>query len=161
MCATVALTGSLVAACGSDAESTSDADAVSVSDQWVKAARSGMTAAFGTLTNSSDHDIRVVSAHSDAAQTTEMHEVVDNGGGGTTMRRKDGGFVIPADGSLTLTPGGEHFMLMAIPTPITTGRSVAVTMRFADGSTRRFDALARDFDGNQENYAPGHDGGHR
>ncbi|ALG83948.1 copper chaperone PCu(A)C [Gordonia phthalatica] len=145
-------------ACGGETSDSRDADAITVSDQWVKAADSGMTAAFATLHNSSDRDIRIVSAHTAAARTTEMHEVVDNGTGGTTMRQKDGGFVIPAKGSVNLTPGSEHFMLMELPKPITTGQNVAFTIRFEDGSTVGFQALARDFDGNQENYAP--DGEH-
>lgn len=142
-------------ACGDDSADSTDAASITMSDQWVKAADSGMTAAFGTLHNSSDRSIRIVAARTAAARTTEMHEVVDNGSGGTTMRQKDGGFVVPAKGSVTLTPGGEHFMLMELVKPITTGQNVAFTIRFEDGSTTDFDALARDFDGNQENYAPG------
>ncbi|MGB6124642.1 MAG: copper chaperone PCu(A)C, partial [Gordonia sp. (in: high G+C Gram-positive bacteria)] len=155
MLAAAALTSVTLVACGSSDSSGTEADSVTITDQWVKAAPSGMTAAFGTLHNSSDSDIRIVSAHTAAATTTEMHEVVDNGSGGTTMRQKDGGFVIPAKGSVTLKPGGEHLMLMGIPAPITTGKSVAFSLRYADGSTTTFDALARDFDGNQENYTPG------
>ncbi|MBM7368971.1 copper chaperone PCu(A)C [Gordonia hydrophobica] len=148
-----------LAACGDDDTADApDAKAITVSDQWVKAADSGMTAAFGTISNSSDRDIRIVSAHTDTARTTEMHEVVDNGSGGTTMRQKDGGFVVPANGSMDLTPGTEHFMLMELSKPITTGQDVAFTIRFEDGSTMEFTALARDFDGNQENYEPGHEG---
>ena len=153
--ATVVLLLIALVACGGNDADARDADAITVSDQWVKAAESGMTAAFATLHNSSDRDIRIVSAHTEAARTTEMHEVVDNGTGGTTMRQKDGGFVVPAQGSVTLTPGTEHFMLMELPKPITTGQNIAFTIRFEDGSTVDFQALARDFDGNQENYAPG------
>ncbi|EGD53299.1 copper chaperone PCu(A)C [Gordonia neofelifaecis] len=154
LAAAALLSVAFVAACGSDDEGKSS-DSITVSDQWVKAAQSGMTAAFGTIANSSDSDIRIVSAHTDVARTTEMHEVVDNGSGGTTMRQKDGGFVIPANSSITLSPGTEHFMLMDLTGPITTGQNVSFTIRFEDGSTTTFDALARDFDGNQENYAPG------
>lgn len=158
--AAVLLLLSALVACGDSSPGTADAEAITVSDQWVKTAQSGMTAAFAILHNSADRDIRIVSAHTGAARTTEMHEMVDNGAGGTIMRQKDGGFVIPAHGSMTLTPGGEHFMLMELPKPVTTGQNLAFTIRFADGSTTDFRALARDFDGNQENYVPGgeHDG---
>lgn len=162
--AVAVLTSVTLVACSSDDAAAAEADSVTVADQWVKAAPSGMTAAFATLHNSSDNDIRIVSAHTAAAGMTEMHEVVDTGSGGTTMRQKDGGFVIPAKGAITLTPGGEHFMLMELTGPITTGKSVAFSIRFTDGSTTTFDALARDFDGNQENYTPGepeHSGSHQ
>lgn len=157
-----ALSLTALVACSSDDDSAaSDADAITVTDQWVKTAPSGMTAAFATLTNSTDRDVRIVAAHTADAKTTEMHEVVPNGSGGTTMRQIDGGFLIPAQRTVTLTPGGEHFMLMDLPKPIVTGQKVAFTIRFPDGSTKSFDALARDFDGNQENYAPGDTGEHK
>ncbi|GAC81867.1 MULTISPECIES: copper chaperone PCu(A)C [Gordonia] len=144
----------LLGACGTDsADTTRDADAISVSQPWVKAADSGMTAAFGVLENSTGSDVRLVSASSDVADSVEPHEVIDEGGT-TTMRAKAGGFVIPANGSLTLDPGGEHLMFMGLKKPIRAGDSVRVTVRFADGSTTNIDAIARDFDGNQENYAP-------
>ncbi|GEE00875.1 hypothetical protein nbrc107696_13210 [Gordonia spumicola] len=145
----------LLGACGTDSTdaTTSEADAISVGQPWVKAADSGMTAAFGVLANSSGSDVRLVSASSDVAESVEPHEVVTEGDT-TTMRAKAGGFVIPAKGSLTLDPGGEHLMFMGLKKPVKAGDTVTITVRFADGSTTRIDAIARDFDGNQENYTP-------
>ncbi|WP_132994106.1 copper chaperone PCu(A)C [Gordonia zhaorongruii] len=155
----------LLGACSTDSTDNSpEADAVTVSAQWVKAvegdSHGGMTAAFAKIANGSDRDVRIVSASSDASEQVQLHEVVDSGGT-TTMKEKDGGFVVPSNGSLTMTPGGEHFMFMGVQRPIRAGQQVAITVRFADGSTTRVDALARDFDGNQENYSPDHSGEHR
>ena len=71
-----------------------------------------------------------------------------------TMREVEGGIVVPADGSVDLTPGGEHFMLMDLRGPIRSGDEVTITARFSDGSTTTVEAIARDFAGNEENYSP-------
>jgi len=149
----------LFTACSTDAADDSPAaDAITVSKPWIKAvddvaATNGMTSAFAVVENSSDRDIRIVSASSDAASTVELHEVVESGGT-TSMREIDGGIVVPARGSVTLDPGGEHFMLMGVKKPIRSGDTVTITARFDDGSTDAVKALARDFNGNQENYDP-------
>lgn len=60
--AALALTG-----CSSNSDKeTEGAQSITVQDQWVKAAQEGMSAAFAELVNSSDKDVRVVSATSPA-----------------------------------------------------------------------------------------------
>lgn len=147
-----------VAACGSNdddssgsrTDSSSQADALTVSDAWVKAvAEPGMTGAFGTVTNNSDKDVRIVSGSSDLAGSVELHEVVDG-----QMQQIEGGFTVPAKGTLTLAPGGNHIMLMGLTEPIGAGNDVAIVLTCADGSTIEFEGQARDFAGAQEDYAP-------
>ncbi|MFC8532319.1 copper chaperone PCu(A)C [Nocardia sp. NPDC057227] len=132
------------------------ADAVTVTDQWVKAADSGMSAGFGELRNTGGTPVTVVSATSPAAGRLELHEVVPDADGAMVMRPKDGGFAIPAGGALTLRPGGDHLMFMELGTPLRTGSTTEVVLTFADGSSTTFSAQVRDFAGAQEEYAPGH-----
>ena len=158
LAASALLSATLITACSTDTADVSDADAITVSQPWIKAtddpaADNGMTSAFAVIENSSDHDIRLVGASSDVAKMVELHEVVESGGA-TSMREVEGGIVVPADGSVTLDPGGEHFMLMGVTAPIRSGDLATITARFDDGSTETIEALARDFDGNQENYSP-------
>jgi periplasmic copper chaperone A len=141
--AAIALT---LAACSSGGTSN-DADSLTITDTWAKAAETGMTAAFGTITNSSNHDINIVAASSPAATEVQLHEVVDD-----KMRQVDGGFVIPAGGSLTLQPGGFHLMFMGIPSPIKAGDDVSVTITLSDKSQKTFTAVAKDFTGANESY---------
>jgi copper(I)-binding protein len=110
-----------------------------------------MTAAFGTLTNKGSAPVHIVSASSPAAGRTEIHEVVPVNGA-MQMRQKPGGLVIPAGGSLTLKPGGDHIMLFDLPAAITAGQEVKVTLVLADKSTVEFTAQARDFPGANEKY---------
>lgn len=144
----------ILTACSSTDDDTKT-EPVVVTDQWIKAApeTEHMTAAFATITNPNDQEVRIVSASSDVAGTTELHEVVKDGAS-STMQEKQDGFALPAGGTLELTPGGEHIMLMDLKQPIKSGETVTITLRMADGSTQDVQALARDFAGNQEDYQP-------
>lgn len=128
------------------------ADGVTIGDSWVKAADSGMSAAFGELKNSGSEDVTIVSATSAASSTLQLHETVQNSSGQMVMQEKAGGFVIPAGGSFTLAPGGNHIMLMDVVKPIKAGDSVSFTLTFADGSTMDFTAPAKDYSGANETY---------
>lgn len=152
------LVGSLVSCSNTDTATTENRDqgssVVTVADQWVKAAPSGMTAVFGTLKNSGAKEVTVVSASSPVAGEVELHEVVGQPGS-TTMRPKDDGFAIPGGGSHVLAPGGDHIMLMDLKGPLQAGAEVEVTLSFNDGSSLPFSAQVRDFEGATENYQPG------
>jgi copper(I)-binding protein len=151
----------LVGACGEDAEPstgttpspTVPAQALVGRDMWVKAADSGMTAAFGTLVNTTDAEITVAKATSTASSTMELHEVamVD---GKMAMRPKDGGFVIPAGGTHELKPGGDHLMMMGLSGPVRAGDEVTVTLTLSSGEVVELTAVGKDFAGGNESYHP-------
>lgn len=135
------------------------ASGLTVTDPWVKAADSGMAAAFGTLENGGAGDAEVVSASSDAGSTMELHETVQNTDGSTVMRPKDGGFTVPAGGEHTLAPGGDHLMMMGLTRPLRPGELVTITLTLGDGSTLEVDAIVKEFSGAEENYQGGGDTG--
>ncbi len=126
---------------------------VKMTDSWVKAADSGMTALFGTISNTRDTDIRLTTGTSPAATKVELHEMATDASGVMVMRPKEGGFVIPAHGSLTLSPGGLHIMLMGLTAPVKPGDEVRVTLSADDGTTLEVTASARSFAGGNENYS--------
>lgn len=144
--ALVALIALTLVACSTGA-STTNSDSLAATDTWAKAAESGMTAAFGQITNSSKNDILIVSATSPAAAKVELHEVVDS-----TMRQVDGGLVVPAGSTLTLQPGGFHLMFMGLTAPLVAGDDVSITLTLGDGSKLTFTAVAKDFTGGNESY---------
>lgn len=157
----IAALAALAGGCGADVDTPAKAGTpapapgtLTVTDPWVKAAASGMTAAFGTLTNNTDHEITVVSAASPSAKKVELHEVAMSGGA-MVMRPKAGGFVIPAHGSHLLKPGGDHFMMMGLTAPVRPGDRVSLTLALAGGSTLPLTAVAKDFAGGREDYQPG------
>lgn len=137
-----------------------EADAFSTSDIWVKAADSGMSAGFGELRNDGDSDLTIVSASSPATSAMELHETVQNESGQMVMRPIEGGFVIPAHGSITLEPGGNHLMFMDVTSPLRAGDDTTITLTFSDDSTAEIAAPVKEFAGANENYEGGaHDMG--
>ncbi|MGW2663614.1 copper chaperone PCu(A)C [Nocardia tengchongensis] len=149
-----------VACSSSQTSSTSPAtaaSAISLTDQWIKAADSGMSAAFGTLANASDQPVNLVAASSPASARVEIHEVVADASGDKAMRPKAGGLVIPAHGTAILKPGAEHLMFIDLKAPLRTGSEAALTLTFSDGSTKTVNAQVRDFAGGKENYQPSGD----
>lgn len=133
------------------------ADAITIEDAWVKAADSGMTAGFGILVNDGAADATLVSAMTDAAMMTELHETVTDDAGAMVMREVEEGLTIPADGELTLEPGGNHLMMMQLTAPLQAGAEVTFTLEFTDGSTLDVTAPVKDFTGAEENYDGGDD----
>lgn len=150
-----------LAGCGSSAEDpaaasgTAAADSVTVEDAWVKSADSGMSAAFGQIENTGDVDVTVVSVTSPASSALELHETVEDETGEMVMREKDGGFTVPAGGTLALEPGANHIMLMDLTDPVVAGDEVTFTLTFSDDSTLEFTAPAKDYSGANENYVGG------
>lgn len=122
---------------------------------WVKAAEKGMSAAFGTLVNTTGAEVTVVSAATPVSPMVELHEVAGTGGQ-TRMKEKDGGFVIPAGGELELKPGGHHIMLMGLEQKLEPGGEVAFTLNLKDGTKADVTAVVKSFQGGNETYAPGH-----
>lgn len=150
--ATLALAG----CAGTTAPAPASASAAfSSSNVWVKAADGGMTAGFGELTNTGDTDLTVVSATSPATSSMQLHETVQNENGQMVMREVEGGFVIPAHGSLALAPGGNHLMFMDVTSPLRAGDDTSITLTFSDSSTVQITAPVKEFSGANENYDDG------
>lgn len=130
---------------------------ITIADPWVKSAAAGeMSAAFGVIENHGDEDLTIVAASSPVSGVTELHEVVDDGTGVMVMREIDGGFLVPAGGSLALEPGGNHIMLMELTGDIRAGTEVTVVIEFSNGETMTIQAPAKDYAGANEEYQ--HDG---
>ncbi|MFJ6531295.1 copper chaperone PCu(A)C [Microbacterium sp. NPDC091662] len=151
----LALTGCTPESSPTESASRPAGDAVTIDDAWVKSAEEGMSAGFGTLVNSGDDDVTVVSVTSEASNMLELHETVENEAGEMVMREKDGGFVIPAGGKLALEPGGNHIMMMDLTGPLAAGSDVTFALTFSDDSTYEFTAPVKDYSGANENYEGG------
>ena len=120
---------------------------------WVKAG-SGMTAAFGTITNHSSAPVTIITGRSDHAGMVALHTMEKQTDGTMKMTEKRGGFVIPAGGELSLSPGGDHIMLMDLSGTLANGQKVALDLVTADGTTFTWSMPVRSFAGAEETYAP-------
>lgn len=156
----IALGAGSLAACGTDDTTTESStsstgeSSITAADPWVKAVDTGMTAAFVTLSNTSDSDLVLVSASTPASSMVELHEMAMKDGE-MVMQPKEGGIPVPADGTATLEPGGDHIMLMDVTEPIEPGDAVSLTLTFDDGSTLDVEAVAKEFSGAEEDYSGG------
>lgn len=139
---------------GSHTAEVAPGEVVTVADAWAKAtaadmhAGEGMTGVFAELTNHSDTDLTITSVESDAAGMVELHEVVDG-----VMRKIQGDVTIPAGGTLTLEPGGNHIMLMDMTAPLLPGDDVVITAMLSDGTKLTITALVKDTSGANESYS--------
>lgn len=123
-----------------------------IEDAWIKAVDGGMTSAFATITNPTNKPIRVVAARSARySPAVQLHEVAIEDGS-MVMQEKATGFVIPAGGSVTLKPGADHLMLMAVKQPVTAGQRVPIRLITSDGGRVAFTAMGKVYAGANESY---------
>ncbi|MBD9699568.1 copper chaperone PCu(A)C [Flavimobilis sp. GY10621] len=125
--------------------------ALTLADGWAKAAPSGMSAAFGTLTNPGTADVTVVSARTVAAARVELHETTTDASGASVMRPVDG-FTVPAGGTRELAPGGDHLMMMELTGPLAAGDELTLELTTSDGTTASFTVPVKEFAGANEHY---------
>lgn len=96
---------------------------------WTRAAGQGMQGGgFLVIRNTSATADRLVSASSPAAGRMELHTHIRDG---DVMRmRPVNDIPVPANGEVTLQPGGLHLMLIGLTQPMNVGQSIPVTLRF-------------------------------
>lgn len=140
------------ATAASDASNVSKA--LTLTDGWAKAG-TGMTGAFGTLTNTTDAPITITTAASDAASRTELHTMSKQDDGTMKMVQKEGGFVVPAQGTVKLVPGGDHVMLIGLKEELRNGDQVRITLTSTSGESYEWTVPVRSFAGAEEEYLPG------
>jgi len=128
--------------------------AVVISDAWVKATDTDMSALFGTISNNGDADVTLTGATSPVAMMAEIHEVVDG-----VMREKPGGLRVPAGHSAQLAPGADHIMLMGLSQELLAGDMVSIVVELSDGSALEVQAMVKNYTGANEEYDAGNSGG--
>lgn len=141
----------------SAASSTENQAKLTVSEPWAKASEGDMTAVFGTVKNTGDTPVTIVSATSSAtgAGDTQLHTTQMDSSGASSMKQTDK-FTIEPGQSLELKPGADHIMLMKLTCSMPAGATVHMGLKTDSGEEIKFDAEARDYSGAQEKYAPGH-----
>jgi copper(I)-binding protein len=94
------------------------AESVLVNDPYVREPVPGrsMSAAFMTLTNTSDQAQRLVSVSAPWASSIEIHTHLHEDG--VMKMRQIESLEVPAGESVTLEPGGLHLMLFGLKTPL-------------------------------------------
>jgi copper(I)-binding protein len=151
----------LLSACGSVEKPATQAAAttpsVLVEDAWVRATvgakDTSMTAAFMSLTNPGNADIKLTSATSPVAGMVQLHEMAMKDGK-MVMQEKTGGVNVPATSHAHLSPGGDHVMLMGLKQQLKPGDEVPLTLTFSDGTKHDLTVPVKAFTEEQEHYHP-------
>ena len=136
--AVMALTLGALASCGgsdSATDTTIAADAspvISVTTQWARTSPMETTMGAAYLTISTDKNDTLTGAMVDPsiAAMTQVHETVMDDNGEMKMQEVDG-IEIVAGTPTELKPGGFHIMLMDVKTPLKTGDTLEITLKFA------------------------------
>ncbi|WGM47077.1 hypothetical protein KOAAANKH_01951 [Brevundimonas sp. NIBR10] len=102
---------------------------VAVADILCRPTLNGRDVTGCYLTLTAERDDRLVSVSSPAAGTAQIHEMKVEDGMMKMTELKDG-LPLPAGQPVSLAPGGNHIMLMALTQPLSVGDQVSLTLSF-------------------------------
>lgn len=92
------------------------------------------TAAYLTLENHGDAT-RLVAVEAPFVKEAQLHTLIEENG--MIKMRQVAGFDIDSHASLVLSESGNHIMLMGLRSPLEVDSSVALTLKFADGTEQQ------------------------
>jgi hypothetical protein len=125
----VALAGLIVA--GSTA---AIAGGITIDKPWLRfIIKDRPAGGYFTLQNDTDRKIELTGASSSGCGMMMLHQSKETGGVDKMLPVKS--VVVPAHDTLSFTPGSYHLMCMNPQSTVTVGRTVPVTLKFADGTT--------------------------
>jgi copper(I)-binding protein len=116
----------LLAACGQGGEAN-----IEVSDAWARPTRGDAPGAvYVTIENKGGEDDRLVSVMTDHAAMAMVHQTEMSDG--VARMRMAGEINVPAGTSIKMVPGGTHIMLEGLRTPLRTGDSFPLVLKFRE-----------------------------
>jgi periplasmic copper chaperone A len=106
---------------------------LSISNPWVRIIiRARPASGYFTLKNDSDTAHQLVGAASPACGMAMLHQSKSVDGVEKMLEVKQ--VEVPAHGSITFAPGGYHVMCMKPGDAVSPGKTIPITLKFADGS---------------------------
>ena len=126
--ALLAVLAMVFAACGDD----DGGDAIEIGDPWARTSAmvQNAGAAYMTITAGDSGDTLIgVSVDSSVAGMAELHQSAMGDDGMMTMSMVPS-IHVPANGSVSLEPGGYHVMLMNLAAPLEAGQTFEITLEF-------------------------------
>jgi hypothetical protein len=99
------------------------------------------SAAYLMLHNDGRAPDTLLGARTAAARVVELHQSIEDDG---VMRmRPVDSLAVPAGGTVTLAPGGYHFMLIDVARPLAPGDTVTLALRFTQSGAMDVQAAVR------------------
>ena len=104
---------------------------IRITHPWSRPTPPAALSAVGYLTivNKAKRPDRLLGGSTPSAKALEIH-LMSMAGGVMTMRQAEGGVVIPAGGTLALSPEGYHLMLVAPKRTFKAGDHIPITLTF-------------------------------
>lgn len=104
---------------------------LSLQHPWARETAQGQAAGGGfvTIVNGTRREDRLIGATSPVAGEVQLH-TMSMDGGIMRMRQVQGGFAVPAMGTLELRPGANHIMFIGLKRRLRQGERFPVTLRF-------------------------------
>ena len=116
------------------ATTAASAAGVSIEKPWMRLIIKARPAGgYFTLHNDTDKPATLVGAASSACGMVMLHQSKEENGVEKMLPVKS--VPVPAHGTLSFAPGGYHLMCMQPQASMVIGKSVPVTLKFADGSS--------------------------
>jgi periplasmic copper chaperone A len=133
-----ALAALLLASCNAQ---TATPPSVSVDKAWARATLPGQTssAAYFVIANEGGADA-LVSVTSPAGNASLHSSSME---GGVMRMRPMERLEVPANSTVTLSPGGAHLMLTGLKAPLAAGSSVPLELSFARSGKKHVEATVR------------------
>lgn len=105
---------------------------ISVADAWAGPAgvAGGSMAAYMTIANRGGEADVLKRVRTATAKAVEINQPAMTSDGAVQMRKVEGGLPIEAGGSLVLSPGGTHLMLVGLKDVPGAGEDILLTLEF-------------------------------
>ena len=105
---------------------------ITISGAWVRATVPGQGGTGAFMTLQSPQTLELVGASTPVAGVAQVHAMKLEG---NTMHMQHlPALALPAHQSVTLTPGGNHIMLMDLKQPLAAGSTIAITLQLKDAA---------------------------
>lgn len=111
---------------------------LTILDPWVRTTTNDVTAAYFTVKNSGPADT-LVAVKTSISPMAQIHEMVTSGAT-SSMQEMPNGLDVPANGEVTLKPGGYHVMIMNVKSALKEGDSVDLELTFKNAGTVKLTA---------------------
>ena len=124
---------------------------------WTRATPGGATVAAGyvTITNTGTEPDRLTGGSFSSAARVEVHDMTMTDGV-MKMRELTEGLEIKPGATVTLAPGGMHFMMMDLAQPIEVGRSISGSLIFEKAGTVQIEFAVSPIGGKPTSQGHGH-----
>lgn len=130
---------------------------IAITNAWARPTlgRTPNGASYLTITNHGQVTERLVSARSPASSKVELHTIVAEGN--VRKMRPIPAIEIEPGGTVELKPGGFHVMLLGLKKPLSSGKTIPLTVTFEKAGSVTVEVAVRHGDGagqGEESSAP-------